>query len=164
VSCSVWLFFREWQWQWQWTEKRIQVYDASVWDNFAYSDALDTRISAVVVYGTAGDRVVPASMPVLCHLVGQGKADSHPGAKVYTYPTDKASNFAIPCQPNFDSTNEAVSHTRNLTFLKKYVRGLDFDLEAIWEEHTYFEFAERSVPKTMATMVQEPYVNHIPTV
>lgn len=28
-----------------------------------------------------------------------------------------------------------------------------FDLEAIWEEHTYFEFEVRSVAKTMGTMV-----------
>ena len=48
--------------------------------------------------------------------------------------------------------------------LKKYIRGADFDLEAIWEEHTYFEFADRSAAKTMGTMVQEPYVNHVPTV
>ena len=74
------------------------------------------------------------------------------------------SKFAIPCQPDFDSTEESVSHTRNLTFLKKYIRGADFDLEAIWEEHTYFEFADRSATKTMGTMVQEPYVNHITTV
>jgi carboxymethylenebutenolidase len=83
--------------------------------------------------------------------------------KSYTYPT-ASPTFAIPCQTTFDATTEAVAHTRNLTFLKKHIRGLDFDLEAIWEEHCYFEFAERSVPKTMATMVQEPYVNHVPTV
>jgi carboxymethylenebutenolidase len=53
--------------------------------------------------------------------------------------------------------------TRNLTFLKKHMGGPYFDLEAIWEEHTYFEFAEREVEKTMGTMVEEPYVNHIPT-
>lgn len=41
--------------------------------------------------------------------------------------------------------------------------GPYFDLEAIWEEHTLFEFGERAVEKTMSTMVQEPYVNHIPT-
>ena len=135
-----------------------------MWDNFANNDAVDARISAAVIYGSVGDHVVPATVPLLCHFAGQGKADSHPTAKVYTYPAAKAANFAIPCQANFDTTNEAVSHTRNLTFLKKHIRGLDFDLEAIWEEHTYFEFAERSVPKTMATMVQEPYVNHITTV
>ena len=29
--------------------------------------------------------------------------------------------------------------------------------------HCFYEFAERDVPQTMATMVDEPYVNHIPT-
>lgn len=42
--------------------------------------------------------------------------------------------------------------------------GPYFDLEVIWDEHTYYEFDDRSVECTMATMVQEPYVNHIPTV
>jgi carboxymethylenebutenolidase len=37
-----------------------------------------------------------------------------------------------------------------------------YDLEALWEQHCLFEFGERDVPKTMATMVEEPYVNHIP--
>ena len=37
-------------------------------------------------------------------------------------------------------------------------------MEAIWDEHTYYEFADRSVEHTMSTMVQEPYVNHVPTV
>ena len=41
--------------------------------------------------------------------------------------------------------------------------GLFFDLEAVWDEHTRFEFGERDVEKTMATMVAEPYVNHVPT-
>lgn len=44
------------------------------------------------------------------------------------------------------------------------MNGPYFDLEAIWDEHTYYEFEARDVAKTMSTMVQEPYVNHIPTV
>jgi carboxymethylenebutenolidase len=44
------------------------------------------------------------------------------------------------------------------------MNGPYFDLEQIWDEHTYFEFENRSVEWTMSTMVQEPYVNHIPTV
>lgn len=136
-----------------------------LWGKFARYYGVDQNISAVVVYGTAGDLVTPVTLPMLCHLVGDAKADSHdPHAKVYTYQTVKSPSFVIPCQSTFDGTTEAIAHTRNLTFLKKHIRGLDFDLEAIWEEHTFFEFAVRSVPKTMATMVQEPYVNHITTV
>lgn len=37
------------------------------------------------------------------------------------------------------------------------------DLAALWEEHCRYEFETRDVDATMATMVAEPYVNHIPT-
>ena len=37
------------------------------------------------------------------------------------------------------------------------------DLVALWEAHTRTEFETRDVDRTMATMVTEPYVNHIPT-
>lgn len=36
-------------------------------------------------------------------------------------------------------------------------------LEAIWEAHCRYEFETRDLDATMATMVAEPYVNHIPT-
>lgn len=39
----------------------------------------------------------------------------------------------------------------------------DYDLIAIWEAHCRYEFETRDVDATMATMVSEPYVNHIPT-
>ena len=37
------------------------------------------------------------------------------------------------------------------------------DLAALWEDHCRFEFETRDVDATMATMVAEPYVNHVPT-
>jgi hypothetical protein len=37
------------------------------------------------------------------------------------------------------------------------------DLAALWEAHCRYEFDTRDVDATMATMVSEPYVNHIPT-
>jgi carboxymethylenebutenolidase len=39
----------------------------------------------------------------------------------------------------------------------------DLDLVPLWEAHCRFEFETRDVDATMATMVAEPYVNHIPT-
>jgi len=37
------------------------------------------------------------------------------------------------------------------------------NLVALWEEHCRCEFETRDVNATMATMVPEPYVNHVPT-
>jgi len=39
----------------------------------------------------------------------------------------------------------------------------EYDLVALWEEHCRYEFETRDVDATMATMVEAPYVNHIPT-
>ncbi|KZS96123.1 NTF2-like protein [Sistotremastrum niveocremeum HHB9708] len=55
-----------------------------------------------------------------------------------------------------------LSYTRSLRHLRTYL-GPWFDLEKLWERHTFYEFAERSSSKTMATMVSTPYVNHVPT-
>ncbi|KAJ5549611.1 hypothetical protein N7513_006845 [Penicillium frequentans] len=81
----------------------------------------------------------------------------------YFYPDIVSSGFIIPGHPDFKISTAGVVHTRSLTFLKKILGGPTFDLEKIWDEHTYYEFSDRSVEKTMATMVQEPYVNHVPT-
>lgn len=39
----------------------------------------------------------------------------------------------------------------------------DHDLVALWEAHCRYEFETRDVDATMLTMVDQPYVNHIPT-
>jgi carboxymethylenebutenolidase len=43
------------------------------------------------------------------------------------------------------------------------VQLVDNDLASLWEQHTRAEFEARDVNLTMATMVEQPYVNHIPT-
>lgn len=82
----------------------------------------------------------------------------------YFYPDILSSGFIVPGHPDFKISTAGVAHTRSLAFVKGIIGGPYFDLEKIWDEHTYYEFGERSVEKTMATMVQEPYVNHVPTV
>ena len=37
------------------------------------------------------------------------------------------------------------------------------DLVRLWEEHTAHEFSTRDTEATLATMVEDAYVNHIPT-
>jgi carboxymethylenebutenolidase len=71
--------------------------------------------------------------------------------------------WVLPSDENYHKRSAGIAHTRSLTFLKPLLGGPWFDLEAIWEEHTKYEFGERDVEKTMATMVDRPYVNHIPT-
>ncbi|KJK88070.1 hypothetical protein H633G_08065 [Metarhizium anisopliae BRIP 53284] len=81
---------------------------------------------------------------------------------VSTYPNTQK-HFILPGSATYKPPAASIAHSRNLVFLKKHVGGPVFDIEAIWEEHTYWEFERRSVAQTMATMVAEPYVNNVPT-
>jgi carboxymethylenebutenolidase len=40
--------------------------------------------------------------------------------------------------------------------------SVPIDLSRLWEEHTSYEFATRNTEATLATMVDDAYVNHIP--
>lgn len=130
--------------------------------------AHQSQIVAIVTYDDEWN--LAESVPTLVHFPGKRdkkvaqKQDGSDSRSVYTYPEATSAGFIVPGHPDFRLSSAGVAHTRTLTFLKKHMNGPYFDLEKIWEEHTSFEFANRSVERTMGTMVQEPYVNHIPTV
>ncbi|KAL2264211.1 hypothetical protein VTK26DRAFT_487 [Humicola hyalothermophila] len=118
------------------------------------------KIAAAVFYGCCPAKEL--TVPALAHLPGKDKGDTRgPNLTVHAYPS-AARYFTIPSHHDYRASSAAVSHTRSLTFLKPLLGGPYFDLEAIWDEHTRYEFADRSVEETMATMVDEPYVNHVP--
>jgi len=80
---------------------------------------------------------------------------------VFSYPgVDHA--FAAPERPSFHKPSTLMAHSRSIKKFRDTI-GPVHDLNHLWDMHCFYEFAERDVPKTMATMVDEPYVNHIPT-
>jgi carboxymethylenebutenolidase len=79
----------------------------------------------------------------------------------YLYPgCDHA--FAAPERVSFNKPATLMAHSRSIALFRK-VLGPHYDLSSLWDKHTELEFATRSAEATMATMVAEPYVNHIPT-
>ena len=64
-------------------------------------------------------------------------------------------------QASYDRAAAGLAHSRSIALLRRTM-GPHYDLEALWERHTTYEFATRDVAATMRTMVAEPYVNHIP--
>jgi carboxymethylenebutenolidase len=144
------------------------AYSTAIWELVSPHLGSFPSIVAAVTYGNGADFSSPpeSSLPLLLHLSGNpvGQLRNVNNVTVYSYPQANRDFFALPFQKDFHYASESISHTRNLSFLKRFMNGPYFDLEAIWNEHTYYEFGERSVEKTMATMVQEPYVNHVPTV
>ncbi|KAI8627265.1 hypothetical protein F5Y19DRAFT_183634 [Xylariaceae sp. FL1651] len=107
--------------------------------------------------------------PELVHLPGSPSPlsstslpSSRPNTRRHHYSAAQSPSFIHPGSADFHYASAGLSHTWSLTFLKAQLGGPIFDLEAIWDEHTAHEFATRSVARTMGTMVDEPYVNHVP--
>ncbi|SEB11581.1 dienelactone hydrolase family protein [Paraburkholderia sartisoli] len=69
--------------------------------------------------------------------------------------------FATPGRAHYDKPATMMAYSRTLALLRK-VLGPVYDLNALWEQHCYFEFATRDVDAVMPTMVADPYVNHVP--
>lgn len=149
---------------------------------------LSPHIKALVSYGgrkftsVSSPTNINATMPPqLVHISGPEKPrresmsilpDTGPpsnilpegSVKTFRYLNAKSdSKWVLPADPDYHSTSAGIAHTRSLAFLKPLLNGPYFDLEAIWDEHCLYEFGERDVARTMATMVAQPYVNHIPT-
>lgn len=81
--------------------------------------------------------------------------------KIYRYPgVDHA--FAREGEEHYHRPSALLAQTRTLACLKG-VMGPHFDLEKLWEAHTRYEFETRDAAKTMKTMTNDCYVNHIPT-
>jgi len=84
-----------------------------------------------------------------------------PDASLFLYPgCDHA--FAREGGDHFNRSAANIAHERTMAVLKSAI-GPHYDLAALWDMHVYHEFQTRDVDATMATMVAEPYVNHIPT-
>ncbi|KAH7148450.1 hypothetical protein EDB81DRAFT_463505 [Dactylonectria macrodidyma] len=145
----------------------LVAYDPELWSQVLPALHSVPEITGAIVYANKGYDLKQgqALVPVVVHFAGEPSVlpKRTPAFTEYFYPSLSSFKFATPFSSEFNYSAEAVSHTRNLTFIKPLVGGPFFDLDAIWDEHTHYEFTDRSVEHTMATMVQEPYVNHIPT-
>jgi carboxymethylenebutenolidase len=145
----------------------------------AYLCAASAGVDCAVGYYGVGidqhlDKADSIKVPMTLHfaeLDGYCKADAReriaaalqgkPGVSMHVYPgVDHA--FARPGGEHFNKTASNLAHQRSLTLLKRVI-GPDYDLSALWDKHCEYEFETRDVDATMATMVAEPYVNHIPT-
>jgi carboxymethylenebutenolidase len=91
----------------------------------------------------------------------KGAFEGRPEVEVYVYPgVDHA--FSRSGGSNFDKPAAMMAHSRSIALFRK-VLGPVLNLSQLWDMHCYYEFGTRDVDATMATMVAEPYVNHVPT-
>jgi carboxymethylenebutenolidase len=86
---------------------------------------------------------------------------SRPDVGIHVYP-DVVPGFARNTGPNYDKLAAGLAHSQSIGLLRQ-VLGPRYDLDALWERHTLYEFGTRNVAATMRTMVAEPHVNHVLT-
>lgn len=97
----------------------------------------------------------PAREAIVAALSGRATT------QVYVYPgVDHA--FARAGGDHYHKPSAMMAHQRSIEALKR-VMGPHYDYSSLWDKHCEYEFATRNVADTMATMVAQPYVNHIPT-
>jgi len=125
-----------------------------------YGEGIDSAIESIGKEGVATvlhfaekDSLVPAE--------AIARISQRKDVELYVY-RDVERGFASKDSPAYRKSAADMAYTRTLALLRK-VLGPHFDLSALWERHRACEFELRDADATMRTMVEEPYVNHIPT-
>lgn len=97
---------------------------------------------------------------VLLHLPSAAPKPELPGAEVYTY-ADGSETGWLPGSRGAPAF-AGIAFSRTLGLLRQAI-GPHYDLSALWDAHRDCEFVARDADATMKTMVDQPYVNHVPT-
>ncbi len=141
--------------------------------------AASHRVDCVVAYYPValeqdGEALQALSCPTVLHLAElddklpvtaqaglRELAQNLSAFQIHGYP-GVGHGFANALHPGYDKPSAMMAYSRTLALLRR-VLGPVYDLSSLWDKHTEHEFATRDVEATMATMVDEPYVNHVPT-
>jgi len=154
--------------------------------NLAYLLAVRDRPDCAVGYYGVGiegelDEADHLHCPLMLHLAGEDQfCDAAAQKKIYDrlgaeprvtlhHYQGVGHAFARPGGEHFDPTAAELANLRTLEFMREHLAPMAGaqdakpDLAAIWEEHIKYEFETRDYQDTLKTMVEDAYVNHIPT-
>mgnify|MGYP003387852972 FL=1 len=91
----------------------------------------------------------------------QAALKDHVETEIFIYP-GVDHGFSRNESGHFHKPTAQLAHQRSIALFRKTM-GPHYDFSQLWDKHCEYEFATKDVDATMATMVSEPYVNHIPT-
>lgn len=98
------------------------------------------------------------------------RLDQNPLVTIYDYPK-QGHAFARVGGEHYDAAMAELANLRTLEFFREHLGVLSsagaasqkHDFAALWEDHIKYEFDTRNHEDTLNTMVEDAYVNHIPT-
>jgi|HubBroStandDraft_5_1064220.scaffolds.fasta_scaffold37881_3 carboxymethylenebutenolidase len=131
--------------------------------------------AAIGYYGImiegALDEANRITCPLMLHIAGMDKycpplareqiIAALPNATIHVYPNSDHA-FARKGGMHYDLQAAELANLRTIEFLLRTLMVKPHSIEAIWAEHIQHEFSTRSTEDTLATMVEDAYVNHIP--
>jgi len=152
--------------------------------NLAY--LLSTRFSPDAAVGYDGvaienflDEAPKLKSPLMLHIGEQDQScspeaqaaihralDPNPMVTIYDYP-GRGHAFGRPGGESYHPADAELANLRTLEFLTRSLSGAGLEaarksLSEKWDEHVKYEFATRHTEDTLATMVPDSYVNHVP--
>jgi len=130
-------------------------------------------VSCVVIYGDLR-RSIGASnpkdiaVPTMIHMAEDSAPEpsvsvalrAQPYISLHIYPKTSG-DFFCDASPRHVRPAAMIAYSRSLGLLRR-VLGPKIDLEALWDEHLFYEFGTKDALATINTMVDDCYVNHIP--
>ncbi len=138
---------------------------------------------AVGYYGVGIEKslseAVKLSSPLMLHIAGRDHncppaAQQHihdalgqnPLVTLHVYP-EQDHAFGRPGGPHYEAAAAELANLRTLEFFVRHLAGEGMAtaqkfLSDVWDEHVKYEFATRDTDDTLATMVADAYVNHVP--
>ena len=132
----------------------VAYYGVGIEEHLAESDGIDCP--TVLHFAGQDEFTPPESIATI-----ESHFAAHPQVNIFVYPR-AGHAFARENEEHYYRPAALMALSRTLACFKD-VMGPHFDLVAIWDRHTNFEFIEPDAAKTISTMVAEPYVNHVPT-
>ena len=146
----------------------------------AYLTAARHRVDAAICFYGVGieqvlDEAPNISCPMAMHFAGadqfvpetavdkiRAAFVARDDVTIWLYPEVDHAFYNRARKEVYHRPSALMAHSRSIALLRREM-GPHHDLEKLWERHLDYEFFTRDADKTMATMVGEPYVNHVPT-
>ncbi len=134
---------------------------------------------AISFYGVgienALDEAHAISCPLVLHFAGadgfvppeaveavRARIGGRDDVQIFVYPGVDHAFYNRERDAVFHRPSALMAHSRTIAALRQAM-GPHYPLEELWDLHLDYEFTTRDTGKTMTTMVDQPYVNHIPT-
>jgi carboxymethylenebutenolidase len=132
----------------------VSYYGVGIEENLSEAKSIACPIA---LHFASEDKFVPAAARAAIKQALAGNDD----AEIYVYMgADHA--FNNRARDTYHGPSASLAASRTISLLRRAI-GPRYDLDALWDKHLEGEFVTHDPDATVRTMVEDAYVNHVPT-